>query len=482
MNLLAFSFVAGQARSRSSLKSLRRFGALALAMLGLSIGLAKAQEPEPVAPRELSVAFDLALSQGEHLGTALDPVPDRIIRDQANGDKLLAIINSWDLPTALKRVGETSQLAISIGLMSDAADEAVFNKLLTESRPKLLSFADQIIQAPTAENQLELLFLLEWLALTPSDETADRIIRAAKAGIASEHSNWSFVLIPREVEFSTKIVEALSDPIPPGMIGLGLLECTNDLQRSGVELNHPFDTDAGMAILSEYLSNTSPEGSSNAVSATAALPFLTHDRRNELLQKAIDYPHPLVKAEAGYALVLLEDERGIRLIQSVCRDVRYSRAAQEYLKELGAEDQIPAEAKEDGFAVRAEFCFYLSDPNILGEPPTEIEPVGSQVLYWPATKDRRRMSVVKFKYLDSEGKVLHEGMGVVGSQTLWLPRFTNMEMSGGDVLAIHCCYELIANRDPDAPEKIDAATGLDIIRRAQTANPAPRATDGQRNR
>lgn len=443
---------------------------------------ASAQEPqeEKVPPRELAVALDRAVNENEHLGTALRPVPDRIIRDQANADKLLQLINRWDLATALARPEGTSQLSISIGLMTNAIGEEVIAKLRTDSKPKMLSFADAMIESPVADNNRDLVFLLQWLALTGGDEGTERVIRAAKAGIGTDEPLWPIVFDPYSTDSpnSRKVLESLGNPIPPGMIGLGVLECANGLSLGGVEIKHPYDSDEGVAKLQEWLSKTDEASSSTAQSAAAALPFLMHVKRNDLLQLAVNHPHPLVKAEAGWALVMLEDQRGFRLLQTVCKDVRYSITAQIYLEELDAADQIPAEVKENDFAARAEFCHFLSLPDQLGDPPTEIEMVGSQVLYWPPTKDRRRMSVVKFKYLDSEGKVVREGVGVVGSLTAWLPDLTNVEMSGGDVLAIQCCYELRYNRDPQAPEKIDAATGLDIIRRAQAANPAPRPTGG----
>lgn len=442
---------------------------MAIGVLAMPLAPAIQAQEQTQEPRELGVALDRAINSQEHLGTALRPVPDRIIRDQANAAKLVQLVNGWDLETALTRLEGTSQLAISIGLMTNAFGDPIVAKLRSDTQAQYLKFADAMIGDPQPENNRDLVFLLQWLAAGNTESGADRVIRAAKAGIGTDEPLWPIVFDPYSTDSpqARRVLDALADPIPPGMIGLGILECANGLSLGGVEFHHPFDSDAGAELLAGWLGRKDDASSSEAQSATAALPFIKHARRNELLQLAVDHPHPLVKAEAGWALVMLEDQRGIRLLQAVCRDVRYSVTAQIYLEELEAADQIPAECKDDDFAVRAEFCHFLSLPDQLGEPPAEISLVGSQVLVWPPTGDRRRMSVVRFKYVDEDGGVLQEGVGVVGSLLAWLPDLTNVEMSGGDVLAIHCCYELRAKGAANAPDKIDAATGLALIRAAQ---------------
>ncbi|HRE99514.1 MAG TPA: hypothetical protein PLI18_03290 [Pirellulaceae bacterium] len=423
-------------------------------------------------PRALSDALAAAAAGKEHLGEALRTVPDRIIRDEANADALIAVVASWDLAKALQRVETTSQLAIGLGLMQNAIGEPIQAKLQQGTSAKLLTFADEMIAAPKDQDRRDLIFLLQELAIGRTAEGAERVIRAARAGIGTDERLWPIVFDPYSVDSpaARQVVAALADPIPPGTIGLGLLDCANGLRLEGIEIKHPFDTDAGVARLEEWLKTPEGESIGPAQSAAAALPFLTHGRRNQLLQQAVDHPHPLMKAEAGWALVMLEDQRGIRLLQAVARDVRYSVTAQLYLEELDAADQIPAEVKEQDFAVRAEFCHFLGLPDQLGEAPDEIKVLGSQVLNWPPTNDRRRMSVVRFAYKDADGKVTREGVGVVGNLTAWLPDLSSVDMPAGDMLALHCAYELQALRDPRAPKEVTAAAGMTILRAAQSPN------------
>ncbi|MEZ6107230.1 MAG: hypothetical protein R3B96_14200 [Pirellulaceae bacterium] len=269
--------------------------------------------------------LDRAINSQEHLGTALRPVPDRIIRDQANAAKLVQLVNGWDLETALTVSREPVNWRFRSGLMTNALVIRSSPNSARTHQAQYLRFADEMIDDPQPENNRDLVFLLQWLAAGNTESGADRVIRAAKAGIGTDEPLWPIVFDPYSTDSpqARRVLDALADPIPPGMIGLGILECANGLSLGGVEFHHPFDSDAGAELLAGWLGRKDDASSSEAQSATAALPFIKHARRNELLQLAVDHPHPLVKAEAGWALVMLEDQRGIRLLQAVCRDVRF---------------------------------------------------------------------------------------------------------------------------------------------------------------
>ncbi|MEZ6107231.1 MAG: hypothetical protein R3B96_14205 [Pirellulaceae bacterium] len=142
--------------------------------------------------------------------------------------------------------------------------------------------------------------------------------------------------------------------------------------------------------------------------------------------------------------------------------------AQIYLEEWKQPIRFPAECKDDDFAVRAEFCHFLSLPDQLGEPPAEISLVGSQVLVWPPTGDRRRMSVVRFKYVDERGWRRAAGKVLASWEACWLGSRTlptwkcRAEMCLQPFTAATSCEPRCVS-----PDKIDAATGLALIRAAQ---------------
>lgn len=416
------------------------------------------QAPSPTLAEVLAKAAE----SDEHLGELLRPVTSRVIRDEATADRMIACIRSWTLDEALERSGEVSQLAVALGLLQNASDGPIADRLRREVDPLLLEWTDQIISTSRTDRASELIYLLQWLAMGRTNDAVDRLVAAARAGFAADEPLWPVAFDPYSDDHPTsrRLIKELSDPLPKGMIGLGLLDCSNGLALAEAPIAHPFDRDSGVEALAEWLKIQDDVGIGAAQSATAALPFIKHRRRNELLQVAVNHPHSLIRAEAGWALVKLGDDRGFRLLLAACRDVRYSVTAQLYMEELGGADRIPAEVKDADFAARAEICHFLGLPAQVGAPPSVTRVVDSRVLFWPPTGDRRRMTVVRFAYKDEEGKLIEEGVGLVGSLTVWLPELTNPEMASGDVLAWHCLHELRLKRDP-------RATGVDDLEGAR---------------
>ena len=82
--------------------------------------------------------------------------------------------------------------------------------------------------------------------------------------------------------------------------------------KNGAAQVHPFDTRAGKQQIERWLVDHDSEHLSYAVSATAALPYISSPERDRLLAIALDHSSDEVQLEAAYATARLGREAGIR--------------------------------------------------------------------------------------------------------------------------------------------------------------------------
>jgi len=231
--------------------------------------------------------------------------------------------------------------------------------------------------------------------------------------------------------------------LPTDFLAVSLLDSANTAQREGATFPHPFDSAAGREQLENWLTDRDEDHFSYAVSATAAIPSVSGEKRDALLALAFDHPSTDVQMEAAWATAKLGREAGIARLARFCLDVNLAERARQYLEELGRTDAIPEEAEDAGFRAKAEFAQWLAHPNELGHPPDAVEIVDHRELSWPPEREQKPMWLLRYRVRDQSGLKEDEvGVGLVGSVTFCLFTYKLEQRPPEDAYAIHGFWEL----------------------------------------
>jgi hypothetical protein len=188
------------------------------------------------------------------------------------------------------------------------------------------------------------LLILQTLARYETAEGTDKVIAAARAGFDRDGFGWTGVFSRYKASHpqTQRLLAALSDPPPPGGLAGTLLTAANSLLLGGAKLKHPFDSPTGRKRLLGWIRDPDPENSGAAHTATAAIPFLGRTGRRDLLAAASRNPDLGVRMEAAWAAARLGQKAGLQRLVRFCGHWSSTSAAQQYLRELGRDDLIPA--------------------------------------------------------------------------------------------------------------------------------------------
>ncbi|HEY1066736.1 MAG TPA: HEAT repeat domain-containing protein [Pirellulales bacterium] len=425
-----------------------------------------------IGPLEAALARGLG-PQGD-LRRELEPFADAPLQ---SGEESLAVAKAI-VELARRGVPEltpTSPVLLAAGLLQEVASPEALDPVTSIALPVLVKVYDE--HAPRDAASAErldsarvagLLFLLKLFAMFGERAGVERIIAAAQLPLAPADEMWAVVFhqIGADHPHRHAFVGRLLDPLPSGVIGLAHLDLANRLAGANEFVRHPYDDAAGWDRLRSLLQQTSaPHGS---ITAAAALAFIKPPAADELLGWAAGNPDPRTRLEAAWAAAKLGAEAGVETLRGFCLQPIWSRRASDYLKELGLEQAIPAEARDPRFAALAEFSAWLAHPLEFGRPPDEAELIGEATLTWPPTNDVRTLRLFRYRY-NNAGAEPFISLGLVGSITFSLR--IPAETPPDDVLALHCCWELAATRDPRAPQKLSVEFGRNLIENAQPRRP-----------
>ncbi|MCE5327402.1 MAG: hypothetical protein LLG01_13425 [Planctomycetaceae bacterium] len=354
-----------------------------------------------------------------------------------------------------------SQLHDLASACQEVQETDVASYMRENALPELLRIFDGHCGHPDA-NKSDLLFMLKIFAMYGYIEGVKRIVAASRSEDYAGEYLWSiiFSIVSEDAAASNLVLDGLRDPLPSGFAGIAFLDMCNTLARGRGLAEHPFDSQQGRTKLESWLSSNKEDDVSNAISATAALPFLQSPGRDALFSLAMDHLSPAVQLEGAWACAHTGNQRGLNVLQEKCLDVTLSTRAQKYLQELGREDMIP-ESIEPDFMARAEMSAWLEYPTEFGRPPTSIEVYDTRELYWPPTDDLRQVWLLKYLY--DYDNLKDAGLGMVGSTTFALFSETTSTMSPEDAYGLHCAWELMNKQDSRAPKERSAAAGRKIL-------------------
>lgn len=424
-----------------------------------------------MAEGDLRRAIRDGLESGD-LNSALGPYADAAVRTAEEAAAIAELVASEpDLLLKPSADGRAPLRAV-LGLFQQVETEEAFFVLRDCGLPGLRPiFARLFDLPPSADLGDALLFLAKIFALYRAEEDLERIATLARSPKLQDHPLWSVVFqsFGDGHPLRGAVLDAFRDPPPEGFAGVAYLDFANAMAREG-SIPHPFDGPEGAARLESYLLDSDGRRFSHAHSAAAALPFLSEPARGRLLALAFDHPSQRVQLQAGWALAKQGSRAGVDFLARFCLDPRYSAFAVEYLRELDEPNAIPARAMNPDFAAVAEMCRWLTHPMEFGRPPDEAEAYDTRTLFWPPAKERRRLHLVKFRYRGAKPDGSDDvGVGLVGSITFALFGETTADMPPEDVYALHCCWELEAENDPQAPARRSLEAGRGLLRKAGNA-------------
>lgn len=366
----------------------------------------------------------------------------------------------------------------AVALLQNAPSRKAMNSIAKDASEQLI----RVIRGTASTNHArkyadEILFGLKVLALTGTPQGADCTVEVIRTGLDSDHYMWSvvFEMYSEGHPHAIRLFAALSKSIPTGFIGVAFLDAANTAAREHGLKPHPFDSPQGVKRLRTLLASISEEESSYAVSACAAIPFLSAARRKPLIALARKHNDPSIRMEVAWAMGKLKDKQSIQYLIRQCLDRNMSQQAQHYLNELKLKRLIPKAAQEPDFAALAEMCNWLRHPNEYGEPPDTIELMDKRTIFWPPLNKKREMRLFSFVYNRRKHRPTRDiGVGMVGSTTWSFFDATKPNMKPEDLYGIHCCWELECEKDPRTPKKPkgggwDAKAGWKLI----TAGPSP---------
>jgi len=397
----------------------------------------------------LQMALERGLKPNGNLDDELRRLGEITIRSREDAQAICHALDHVVESHETIGVGANSALHALVALFQevDADEDLAYELLAEEGIPRLIAIADEALAGSDRWSADEILFLLKIAAMYGTTEGTDLVLRAVDEAYQADQFLWSVILqvYASEHPERERLFATMAEALPAGFMGVSLLDAANQALIEGGEFPHPFDSTEGKRQLESLLVDGDPDHVSYAVSAAAALPFISPPERDALLALALDHLSPEIQIEAAWAAARLGREAGVKCLQRFCRDLHLSQRARRYLHELQRDDAVPADALEGEFQARAEFCEWLAHPNELGRSPEEVRVIDSRELSWPPEGDTKRMWLIEYQIRDTTGLEADEiGVGVVGSITFCLFYYKLQERSPEDALALHCAWELEA--------------------------------------
>ena len=171
-----------------------------------------------------------------------------------------------------------------------------------------------------------------------------------------------------------------------------------------------------------------------AVSLSDALALIGDLSSIGKLHQAMELRHRRVQSEAAGALARLGDDQGKdRLIELLNEPAARLRVIQ-YAEELGFGEEIDVKFRSPESTSEAELALWLSQPQQMGVPPTNVEVLHSMRCLWPSFNDPIDVSLVRFEY--NFGERSYSNVGITGPVTFAMSSDLS-DLSLGDAYAIY---------------------------------------------
>lgn len=153
-----------------------------------------------------------------------------------------------------------------------------------------------------------------------------------------------------------------------------------------------------------------------AVSLCDALALIADPAAIGKLYQALELRHRRLRTEAAAALARLGEPTGREVLLSMAAEPVTRLRVLAYAAELGIEDQLDERFTTAAARAESELVLWLSQPAQLGFPPSDMELVDSQTLYWPGYDEPIECFLFRFTYQLEHGEYSNIGMAGPGCQ------------------------------------------------------------------
>lgn len=130
------------------------------------------------------------------------------------------------------------------------------------------------------------------------------------------------------------------------------------------------------------------------------------------LHQAMELRHRRVQCEAAGALARLGDESGKQRLLELTADPAARLRAIHYLDEIGLGDRVESQWRSEDATAEAEMSLWLSQPQQMGVPPTDLEVVETRRLMWPSFEEPVNVRLVRFEYSFADKR--YSNVGIAG--------------------------------------------------------------------
>jgi tetratricopeptide (TPR) repeat protein len=381
-------------------------------------------------PTAFQKTLQAAVAPGADVEALLRPHRDHRLRDRGDGQAVCQALEHF-LRQQTPEARDALYALVGAFQNVDGRECPAFEVLQTDGIPLLCGLVDEALADSGRLDELaaqpfnHIMLALKVAAMYGTAEGTDVIVRAALRPLFPENYMWSVVLsqVREGHPQSQRLFAAFGDSLPQGFIAVALVDAANGALLDGMDIAHPFSSADGLDKLERWLRDTDKDSVSYAV--------------------VLDRAGLGFQVGSAWAPAKLGREGGLRWLARLCLDVNQSATAKHYLRELGREDAIPAEALDDAFQAKAQFAQWLAHPSELGRAPDEVEVVDSRELAWPPDGERRRLRLIKYRVRTSS--VLEEDdvdVGLVGSVTFCLFSYKLAQRPPEDCYAIHAAWEM----------------------------------------
>jgi len=252
------------------------------------------------------------------------------------------------------------------------------------------------------------------------------IIKMARDSRYNNHYMWSIIFsyVSSNSPEPVKIIKALANPLPDKFCNIAYLDFANALAFEKKIPSHPFDTASGVKCLKQHVKRKNGY-ESYVVSAVKALSFLSEINRKLLLSNTKKHGSPEVQEELKWALSRIGEVDGISFLKARIENPIYHTRASLYANALGLKIANYNYLQEAKFNALVQLSDWLGDEQYFwGQPPSKLEVIHEEKLYWPDADTLIGFWTVKYK-----GQEYHdepeEGIGVTSEVGFY--RFYDLE-------------------------------------------------------
>lgn len=154
------------------------------------------------------------------------------------------------------------------------------------------------------------------------------------------------------------------------------------------------------------------EGISLAVSLCDAVALIGDRGAVGKLYQALELRHRRLRTEAAAALARLGEETGREVLLSMAAEPVARLRVLAYAAELGIEEQLDEKFTTAAARAESELALWLAQPSQLGFPPSRLEIVDAQTLYWPGFDEPVECFLFRLVYELEHGE--YTNIGIAG--------------------------------------------------------------------